>query len=103
MADLPDEDDPKIRRIKLLQRVVCICKGIPLGRVLKGMKGCTTVAEVNRRCGTGSGGCQGQRCGPRIETLLRKMAAQKARDANQDSESELDPETALADDSSTQS
>lgn len=57
---------------KQLMQVVCICKGINLRRVLKGMKSCETVAEVNRIVGTGSGGCKGQRCGPRIRILLDK-------------------------------
>lgn len=60
-------------RVKQLARVVCICKGINLGRVLKGLEGCSTIAEVNRAVGTGTGGCQGQRCGPRIKLLLEKM------------------------------
>jgi hypothetical protein len=59
-------------RIKQLAKVVCICKGINLGRVLKGMDGCETVVDVNRKVGTGSGGCAGERCGPRIRLLLRK-------------------------------
>lgn len=71
MADEMDEKTEE--RIKIMQKVVCICKGINLGRVLKGMEGCETVAEVNRKVGTGSGGCQGERCGPRIKLLLRKM------------------------------
>lgn len=67
-------------RIKQLARVVCICKGINLGRVLKGMEGCETVADVNRKVGTGSGGCSGERCGPRIRMLLRKKKeAEEAR------------------------
>lgn len=59
-------------RIRMLAKVVCICKGINLGRVLKALDGADTVAEVNRRAGTGSGGCQGERCGPRIKVLLKK-------------------------------
>lgn len=59
-------------RIKMLQRIVCICKGINLGRVLKGLEGCETVADVHRKVGTGSGGCRGERCSPRIKTLLAK-------------------------------
>lgn len=65
-------------RIKAMARVVCICKGINLGRVLKGMEGCDTVADVNRKVGTGSGGCAGERCGPRIKLLLRKMKEAKS-------------------------
>lgn len=65
--ELSNED-----RIKMLAKVVCICKGIPLGRVLKGLEGSETVQDVNRKVGTGSGGCQGERCGPRIKMLLKK-------------------------------
>ena len=64
-------------KAKQLLRVVCICKGINLGRVLKGIEGCNTVADVNKVVGTGTGGCQGQRCGPRIKLLLDKMKSQK--------------------------
>lgn len=71
-----DEDTPKIltkeEKIKQLVRVVCICKGINLGRVLKGLNGSTTVEDVNRKTGTGSGGCRGERCSPRIQVLLDK-------------------------------
>jgi NAD(P)H-nitrite reductase large subunit len=76
MAD--EMDEKREERIKLMQKVVCICKGINLGRVLKGLEGSETVADVNRKVGTGSGGCQGERCGPRIKMLLRKMKEQQA-------------------------
>lgn len=69
-----DEKEKKERIAKQMVRVVCICKGINLGRVLKGMKDCTTVSEVNEKVGTGSGGCEGERCGPRIRALLAKQA-----------------------------
>jgi bacterioferritin-associated ferredoxin len=59
-------------RARITSRIVCICKGINLGRVLGVLEGCETVLDVNRRAGTGSGGCQGERCGPRIKILLRK-------------------------------
>ena len=64
-------------KAKMLSRVVCICKGIPLGKVLEGLEGSETVADVNKKVGTGCGGCQGERCGPRIKTLLRKYKEQK--------------------------
>ena len=74
-----DESDqtPKLPKTKeelarQLSQIVCICKGINLGRVLKGMEGCETVFEVNNKVGTGSGGCKGERCGPRIKILLNK-------------------------------
>ncbi len=60
------------QRIKQMSRVVCICKGIPLGRVLDGLPDSDTVMDVNKKVGTGSGGCQGERCGPRIKLLLKK-------------------------------
>jgi NAD(P)H-nitrite reductase large subunit len=63
-------------RIKLLARIVCICKGINLGRVLKGLEGSETVEDVNRKTGCGTGGCRGERCGPRIKQLLRKKKQQ---------------------------
>lgn len=70
--------DPKAEeRIRMLAKVVCICKGINLGRVLKGIEGCETVQDVNRKVGTGSGGCAGERCGPRIKVLLKKKKEQQ--------------------------
>ena len=53
--------------------VVCICKGIPLSKVLPAVQSCHTVEEVNDKTGCGSGGCKGQRCGPRIKALLKKV------------------------------
>jgi NAD(P)H-nitrite reductase large subunit len=60
-------------------KVVCICNGINLGQVLKGLPGSETVDDVNRKCGTGSGGCKGERCGPRIKLLLKMAKEQKKR------------------------
>ncbi len=67
-----DEKVERIERIRRLAKVVCICKGIPLGKVLPAIKACDNVTDVNRMAGTGTGGCKGQRCGPRIKVLLRK-------------------------------
>ncbi len=66
-------------RVKQLNRVVCICKGIPLSKVLEGLPGSETVMDVNRKVGTGSGGCQGERCGPRIKLLIRKYKEKQKR------------------------
>jgi NAD(P)H-nitrite reductase large subunit len=68
----PVEEDEKTKRIKQLNRTVCICNGIKLARVLKALEGSETVADVNRKAGTGCGGCKGERCGPRIKMLLKK-------------------------------
>ena len=72
-----DTEDKTNQRAKVLARVVCICKGIPLAKVLEGLEGSDTVADVNRKVGTGCGGCKGERCGPRIKTLLRKYKEEK--------------------------
>ncbi len=74
MADNPSKHAEK--KAKMLSRVVCICKGIPLSKVLEGLEGSDTVAEVNQKVGTGCGGCQGERCGPRIKILIRKYKEQ---------------------------
>lgn len=71
------EISEKEKMIKQLNQVVCICKGIKLAKVLKGLDGSQTVEAVNEKVGTGSGGCQGQRCGPRIRVLLDKKANSK--------------------------
>ncbi|MFW7382062.1 MAG: (2Fe-2S)-binding protein [Oligoflexus sp.] len=78
---MPEEEEKKRGnedRIKQLTKIVCICKGIPLSKVLEGLEGSETVADVNRKVGTGSGGCQGERCGPRIKILLRKYKEHKS-------------------------
>lgn len=59
-------DDIK-RRIK----IVCICKGIKQGTICDAiLQGCTSIAEVNKKTGSGSGGCKGVRCSPVIQTLI---------------------------------
>ena len=78
MSDDKDKTEKdSLEKAKLLSRVVCICKGINLGKVLKVLDDCETVEEVNRRAGTGCGGCKGERCGPRIKILLKKNEERK--------------------------
>jgi bacterioferritin-associated ferredoxin len=68
MARLSDEE------IIARFRVVCICKGIKMGRICDAiMKGCTTVKEVNRATGSGSGDCKATRCTPVILELLKNQ------------------------------
>ncbi len=62
---------------KQLMQVICICKGIPLSRVLRGLENSKTVHDVNMKTGCGSGGCKGERCGPRIKILLAKKNKEK--------------------------
>lgn len=85
------EQEKKERRAKQLAMVVCICKGIPLKRVLPAIESSQTVAEVNRKTGCGSGNCKGERCGPRIKKLLQmKQKAKKNLEAAFDPDSNDD-------------
>jgi bacterioferritin-associated ferredoxin len=53
-------------------KVVCICKGIKKRIFWKALDdGAQTKDDINRITGSGSGGCQGRRCGPRILEMLR--------------------------------
>ena len=74
----PDKmSQQKEEKIKMLSTVVCICNGVKLGQILKVLDKCDYVADVNMQAGTGSGGCAGERCGPRIKSLLKKNAERK--------------------------
>jgi hypothetical protein len=74
---LSEENTNKEKMIKQLASVVCICKGIPLSRFLDALKTCDNVGCVNKKVGSGSGGCAGERCGPRIKKLLEMKKNQK--------------------------
>ncbi|BCR02996.1 (2Fe-2S)-binding protein [Desulfuromonas versatilis] len=51
---------------------VCLCKGIRKSVFLKHIAaGLTSVEALKKATGAGSGPCQGRRCTPRIEELLR--------------------------------
>jgi bacterioferritin-associated ferredoxin len=70
-SDVP----PEPRTILEGMKVVCICKGIKKSVFWKVLDtGVQTKEEVNRLTGSGSGGCQGRRCGPRIVDMLRNLA-----------------------------
>lgn len=50
----------------------CTCRQISRASIKKAIQnGCSTVEEVNRVTGSGSGACKGRNCGPRIQTLLK--------------------------------
>ncbi len=54
---------------------VCICKGISRKTIKEAIKaGADSLEEVQRVTGAGSGGCKGNRCGPKIKELLEGMA-----------------------------
>ena len=65
-----------VEEIRARLRVVCICKGIKLGKISDAITaGATTVEQVNHATGSGSGTCGNEsgvtRCRPVIEELLR--------------------------------
>lgn len=67
-----DKPKPTLAEIKARLRAVCICKGIKMGKILDAINsGCTTVEEVNKKTGSGGGGCGATRCRPVIEALLQ--------------------------------
>ena len=69
-SDMP----PEPRTILEGMKVVCICKGIKKSVFWKVLDtGVGTKEEVNCLTGSGSGGCQGRRCGPRILEMLRNL------------------------------
>jgi hypothetical protein len=70
-SDMPPEPRTLLEGMK----VVCICKGIKKSVFWKVLDtGVRTKEEVNRLTGSGSGGCQGRRCGPRITEMLRDLS-----------------------------
>ena len=70
----PSDVPPEPRTILEGMKVVCICKGIKKSVFWKVLDtGVQTKEEVNRLTGSGSGGCQGRRCGPRILEMLRNL------------------------------
>ena len=74
--DMPDWLVPSVpsepRTLLEGMKVVCICKGIKKRIFWKALDdGAQTKDDINRMTGSGSGGCQGRRCGPRILDMLR--------------------------------
>jgi len=55
--------------------IVCRCRQISRGEILEAARrGAATLDGVKRRVGAGMGPCQGSRCGPEIERMLRHGA-----------------------------
>ena len=70
-SDVPPESRTLLEGMK----VVCICKGIKKSVFWKVLDtGVRTKEEVNHLTGSGSGGCHGRRCGPRILEMLRNLS-----------------------------
>ncbi|MCB2291560.1 (2Fe-2S)-binding protein [Clostridium sp. CS001] len=52
---------------------VCLCKAIPRSTIKKAIRdGAKTVEEIQMATGAGSGGCNGNRCTPKIEEILKR-------------------------------
>jgi bacterioferritin-associated ferredoxin len=70
----PAAETPPARTLLEGMKVVCICKGIKKSVFWKVLDaGVRTKEEINQITGSGSGGCQGRRCGPRIMEMLRDL------------------------------
>ena len=73
----PSAETPPPRTLLEGMKVVCICKGIKKSVFWKVLDtGVQTKEEINRITGSGSGGCQGRRCGPRIMEMLRDLSTE---------------------------
>ena len=70
----PAKHDPSSRSVVEGMKVVCICKGIKKRVFWKALdEGLCTKEDINRCTGSGSGSCQGRRCGPRILDMIRNF------------------------------
>ena len=50
---------------------ICLCKGISRATIKAAIiKGAKTKEAVKKATGAGTGGCQGRRCGPKVQELL---------------------------------
>lgn len=67
------ENNPNQEILDKLTKV-CICKGISKATIKKAISnGASTVAEVQKTTGAGSGSCGGKRCTEKIQELLNKV------------------------------
>ena len=70
----PVAETPPARTLLEGMKVVCICKGIKKSVFWKALDaGVHTKEEINHITGSGSGSCEGRRCGPRIMEMLRDL------------------------------
>lgn len=71
----PETRSPETRSVVEGMKVVCICKGIKKRVFWKALDaGICTHEGINRHTGSGSGSCQGRRCGPRILDMLKRLS-----------------------------
>ena len=67
-----DENNQVIENLK----VICLCRNIKRGTILKAIKnGASTLKEVNRALGSGSGDCKGERCQAKINGIVKEQLA----------------------------
>jgi NAD(P)H-nitrite reductase large subunit len=61
-----------LEEIKARLKVVCICKGIKQSTICDAISknSLDSIEKVNKKTGSGSGGCKGVRCSPVIEKLI---------------------------------
>ena len=63
-----------------LNKKICLCRSIPKKNFLNAFnKGFLKIDDVNKRVGSGSGPCRGQRCRPVICQMLKEYHS-KSRD-----------------------
>jgi bacterioferritin-associated ferredoxin len=66
--------EPETRSVVEGMKVVCICKGIKKRVFWNALDaGMCTHEDINRHTGSGSGSCQGRRCGPSILAMLKRL------------------------------
>ncbi len=71
----PETRAPETRSVVEGMKVVCICKGIKKRVFWNALDaGMCSHEEINRHTGSGSGSCQGRRCGPRILDMLKRLS-----------------------------
>lgn len=66
--------------IEIMDKLIktCLCKAVPRSTIKKAIQnGARTVEAVQKATGAGTGGCNGQRCTPKIEELLKQELEKK--------------------------
>ena len=52
---------------------VCLCRGVTEEKIIEAVKaGATTYQDVKEETGAGTGGCKGDRCRYKIESLIKE-------------------------------
>ena len=59
-------------------KVICLCKNIKKGTILKAIAaGASTLKEVNKALGSGSGDCRGERCQAKINAIVKEQLSKR--------------------------